>query len=103
MDYKIGRLKITAQERRALSRVFQKNVDKPDWRAANATIRALIVLGAAKGLSNAEQARDLGGSRTTIRKWRRAYESGRGIDALRDAPRSGRKRTISADLYGAII
>ena len=48
----------------------------------------------AKGMSDAEQARDLGLSRNTVRKWREAFLGG-GIRALRDAPRSGRKRTIS--------
>jgi len=51
-------------------------------------------MGAAKGMSDAAQARELGLSRNTVRKWREAFQGG-GVRALRDAPRSGRKRTIS--------
>jgi transposase len=53
-------------------------------------------------MSDAAQGRDLGLSRNTVRKWREAFQGG-GIQALRDRPRSGRKRTISVAIERAIF
>jgi transposase len=55
--------------------------------------RARIVLLAAEGVPNAEIARRVGVSRPTVVSWRGRYEAG-GLDALDDAPRSGRPRRV---------
>jgi transposase len=57
--------------------------------------RAQIVLLAADGLPLRGIARMLACSRTAVRKWSRRYCE-RGLAGLRDAPRSGRPRRISA-------
>ncbi|HEY7008564.1 MAG TPA: IS630 family transposase [Jatrophihabitantaceae bacterium] len=58
-------------------------------------LRARIVLAAARGVSNAAIARDLGVGVDTVRKWRRRF-SADGLNGLRDLPRSGRPRTFAA-------
>ncbi|MFV2173704.1 helix-turn-helix domain-containing protein, partial [Actinomadura sp. LOL_011] len=56
-------------------------------------VRARIVLACAEpGASNAQVARDLGMSVSTVRRWRAAFARG-GLEALLDAPRDGRPRT----------
>jgi transposase len=56
-------------------------------------VRARIVLACAEpGASNAQVARDLGMSVSTVRRWRAAFARG-GLDALLDAPRDGRPKT----------
>ncbi|TVS72477.1 helix-turn-helix domain-containing protein, partial [Mycobacterium helveticum] len=52
-------------------------------------LRALIVLLAADGASNAAIADELGICVDTARKWRARFHD-TGIDGLADAPRSGR-------------
>ncbi len=61
--------------------------------SAGVALRARIVLGAASGEGTSEIARRLGVSRPTVIAWRQRYLSG-GIDALTDAPRSGRPKTV---------
>jgi transposase len=53
-------------------------------------------------MSDAAQARELKLSRNTVRKWRRVFTIG-GIGALKDAPRSGRSRTVNNTEGKAII
>src|SRR5437588_7761055 len=60
---------------------------------AGVALRARIVLGAALGEGTSEMARRLGVSRPTVIMWRDRYRSG-GPDALMDAPRSGRPKTV---------
>jgi transposase len=60
---------------------------------AGVAVRARIVLGAAAGEGTSETARRLGVSRPTVITWRQRYRDG-GIQALSDAPRSGRPRTV---------
>ena len=64
------------------------------WVLARSTAQALvlrsrIVLAAAAGRANQQIAADLGVPQVTVGKWRRSFAE-RGLDGLRDAPRSGR-------------
>jgi transposase len=61
--------------------------------SAGEALRARIVLAAASGEGTSEIARRLGVSRPTVITWRERYRSG-GIDALSDAPRSGRPKSV---------
>ena len=65
-------------------------------------LRAQIVLAAARGRSNARIAADLGISVDTARSWRGRF-AGRGLDGLKDLPRSGRPRRISAAQRAAVV
>jgi len=57
-------------------------------------VRALIVLGAARGHPNARIAADLGISQDKARRWRGRFAAG-GLEGLKDLPRAGRPRRIS--------
>ena len=61
--------------------------------SAGEALRARIVLAAAEGGGTSAIARRLGVSRPTVIAWRERYRSG-GINALSDAPRSGRPKTV---------
>jgi transposase len=65
-------------------------------------LRAQIVLAAARGRENARIAADLRITVDTVRKWRGRF-AGRGLDGLRDLPRSGRPRRISELTRAAIV
>jgi transposase len=65
--------------------------------------RIKIVLGAASGKPNAELARELETTRTTVIKWRERCEEAGLEGILEDAPRSGRKKTISADKEAEVV
>jgi transposase len=58
-------------------------------------LRAQIVLAAAHGRASARIAADLHVSVDTVRKWRGRFAA-RGLDGLKDLPRSGRPRRITA-------
>jgi transposase len=65
--------------------------------------RIRVVLAAAAGTSNAEIARSLSTTKSSVLKWRRRYEQA-GIEGiLEDAPRSGRTKVISAEKEAAIV
>lgn len=65
--------------------------------------RIRIVLAAGAGTANAEIARTLATTKSSVLKWRARYEE-LGLEGiLEDAPRSGRKKTISAEKEAAII
>ncbi len=69
----------------------------------NVAFRIRVVLGAAEGISNHELAGRLSTTRTTILKWRQRFAD-LGIEGiLADAPRSGRKKSISAEKEAAIV
>ena len=72
---------------------------KTAWRDR---LRAQIVLAAARGHPNARIAAGLGISVDTVRKWRGRFAA-RGLDGLRDRPRSGRPRRISAADRAAVV
>ncbi len=59
-------------------------------------LRARIVLRAAEGATNTRIAAETGVSLPTVALWRRSF-SERGLDGLKDAPRSGRPRQIDDD------
>ena len=61
--------------------------------SAGVALRARILLATAEGEGTSQVARRLGVSRPTVIAWRQRYRFG-GIDALIDAPRSGRPKTV---------
>src|SRR5712691_1053161 len=61
--------------------------------SAGMSVRARIVLAAAEGEGTSAVARRLGVSRPTVIAWRERYRAG-GIEALTDAPRSGRPKAV---------
>lgn len=65
-------------------------------------LRARIVLECARGLSNVEVGQKLGVTERTVGKWRSRFVKDR-LDALADAPRPGRPRTISDDKVEEIV
>ena len=65
-------------------------------------LRAQIVLAAARRRDNARIAADLQVSVDTARKWRGRFAA-RGLDGLRDLPRSGRPRRISELTRAAVV
>jgi transposase len=88
---------LTAAERKALKKRIRGT--RTAWRDR---LRALIVLAAAMGRSNARIARDLRISQDTARKWRGRFAD-RGLEGLGDLPRSGRPRQISAADRAAVV
>ncbi len=65
--------------------------------------RAAIILGAAGGQSNRQLAKALGTSRPTVILWRRRYAEAGIPGLLRDAPRPGRRRRLSAKRVARIV
>jgi transposase len=88
---------LTAAERRTLKK--RARGAKTCWRDR---LRALIVLAAARGRDNARIAADLGITTDTVRKWRGRFAA-RGLDGLKDLPRSGRPRRISEAARAAVV
>jgi len=81
---------LSAGERRVLKkRARGAKTAHRDW------LRAQIVLAAARGRASARIAADLHVSVDTVRKWRGRFAA-RGRDGLKDPPRSGRPRRITA-------
>jgi transposase len=64
--------------------------------------RARIVLAAADGLSGSEICERVGCSEPTVTKWRGRYAK-RGLDGLRDAPRSGPPLTYGPETRALLI
>jgi transposase len=91
------RVVLSAGERKALSkRARGAKAAHRDW------LRAQIVLAAARGQASARIAADLHVSVDTVRKWRGRFAA-RGLDGLKDLPRSGRPRRISALERAAVV
>ena len=65
--------------------------------------RVQLLLGSAESFSNNKLAAQLNTTRSTVIKWRDRYQEGGLESILEDAPRSGRKKTISADKERAIV
>jgi transposase len=81
---------LTAAERKTLKkRARGAKTAYRDW------LRAQIVLAAARGRASARIAAGLHLTEDTVRKWRDRFTA-RGLDGLKDLPRSGRPRRISA-------
>jgi transposase len=88
---------LSGGERRALKkRARGAKTAHRDW------LRAQIVLAAARGRASARIAAGLGISVDTVRKWRGRFAA-RGLDGLKDLPRSGRPRQISALERAAVV
>ena len=88
---------LSAGERRTLKkRARGAKTAQRDW------LRAQIVLAAARGRANARIAAGLQVSVDTVRKWRGRFAA-RGLDGLKDLPRSGRPRRISALDRAAVV
>ena len=65
--------------------------------------RALVVLLAAQGLQNKDIAVEVGLDRRQVALWRQRFLDGR-IEALRkDAPRTGRPATVTAEVESRIV
>jgi transposase len=88
---------LSAGERTALKKRVRGA--KTTWRDR---LRAQIVLAAARGHPNARIAAGLGIGVDTVRKWRGRFAA-RGLDGLRDGPRPGRPRRISAADRAAVV
>jgi transposase len=88
---------LSAGERRTLKkRVRGAKTAHRDW------LRAQIVLAAARGRASARIAADLHVGVDTVRKWRGRFAA-RGLDGLKDLPRCGRPRRISALERAAVV
>ena len=88
---------LSAGERKTLKKRVRGA--KTAWRDR---LRAQIVLAAARGHPDARIAAGLGISADTVRKWRGRFAA-RGLDGLRDRPRPGRPRQISAADRAAVV
>ena len=96
-QYRAVPVMLSAGERRALKkRARGVKTAHRDW------LRAQIVLAAARGRASARIAADLHVSVDTVRKWRGRFAA-RGLDGLKDLPRSGRPRRISALERAAVV
>ena len=96
-QYRAVPVVLSAGERRVLKkRACGAKTAHRDW------LRAHIVLAAARGRASARIAADLDISVDMVRKWRGRFAA-RGLDGLRDLPRSGRPRRISALERAAVV
>ena len=66
-------------------------------------LRARILLGAAEGRSNYQLSEELNVSRPTILLWRQRYLDAGLAGVLRDAPRPGRRKMLTANQVDAIV
>lgn len=66
-------------------------------------VRGTIVCLAFEGVANAEIARRVGVSETTVRKWRGRVETMQVVAALNDAPRSGRPAEVPLDVRCTLV
>ncbi|HLJ99949.1 MAG TPA: IS630 family transposase [Streptosporangiaceae bacterium] len=88
---------LTAAERRTLNK-RARGAKTPH----RDRLRALIVLAAARGRASARIAADLGAAVDTVRKWRDRFAA-RGLEGLKDLPRTGRPRQISEAERAAVV
>ncbi len=96
-QYRAVQVTLSAGERRTLrKRARAAKAAHRDW------LRAQIVLAAARGRPSARIAADLHISVDTVRKWRGRFAA-RGLDGLKDLPRPGRPRRISALDRAAVV
>lgn len=87
----VPKITLTEDERETLKRYVRRRKT-----AQALALRSRIILLAAAGKSGIEIAAQLGINDATVSKWRRRFVERR-LDALADAPRSGRPRTIEDD------
>ena len=94
----LGRLKITAAQRRQLRGLIRSGQTSQQMAR-----RCRMVLLAAEGMAQARIARLLGTSRPTILRWRKRFAA-LGLEGLRrDAPRSGRRKSIPASQIAEVV
>jgi transposase len=91
-------IKVSHQDRELMNE-FVRSGNTPQ----KLIFRIAIVLGAADGVPNAQLARDLGTTKSSVLKWRARYRESGLEGILDDAPRSGRRKTISAAKEAAIV
>lgn len=84
-------------------RVFMEELVRSGNTPQKIVFRIAVVLGAADGCSNAQLVRDLATTKSSVLKWRARYLQAGLEGILEDAPRSGRKKTISAAKEAAIV
>src|SRR5215831_3563984 len=97
LQHRAALVRLSAGERRTLKkRARGAKTAHRDW------LRAQIVLAAARGRANAKIAAGLHVSVDTVRKWRGRFAA-RGLDGLKDLPRPGRPRRISALDRAAVV
>ena len=93
----IKQIEVTVEDRAELERIV---------RAVSSEVRmverARIVLAAAEGLKGVEIAERVGCSEPTVVKWRGRYAK-KGMDGLRDAPRSGAPLTHGPETRALLI
>jgi|SRR5215471_14350384 len=65
-------------------------------------LRCRLVLSCSEGRAPDHVGRELGVSSQTVRKWQKRYRQA-GITGLRDRPRSGRPRRVSAQMLEHLI
>jgi transposase len=65
--------------------------------------RARIIVMLARGIGPAEVARALGCTERNVYKWRARWEQAPGVEALRDAPRSGRPAMVTMQTRCRVI
>jgi len=70
---------------------------------ARLVLRARIILAAARGMTNAAIAAALGSDRECVGRWRKRFAEKRLAGIERDAPRPGRKKSISAATVRKVI
>jgi transposase len=91
------RLEISDEDRRELERAVRASSSE-----VRMVERARIVLAAGEGLTTTQIADRVGCSERTVKKWRPRYER-RGLEGLRDAPRSGAPLTHGPQTRALLI
>jgi transposase len=92
-----GTIELSQAEERELRTVLS-TPSAPQQQA----LRARIVLRASEGATNTQIAHELGVSLPTVGLWRRNFCE-RGLEGLRDAPRSGRPRRVDDDQVQRVL
>lgn len=92
------RIELTVEERETLER-WSRGRSTP----ARLVLRAKIVLAAAAGARNDAIAAACSTAKSTVVRWRKRFAQGRVAGIERDAPRAGRKSTISTSTVEAIL
>ena len=90
-------VEVSDEDRRELERIVRASSSE-----VRMVERALIVLAASEGLTTEQIAERVGCSERTVKKWRPRYQR-RGLEGLRDAPRSGRPLTHGPETRALLI
>ena len=88
---------LTREEEAAVERLARSRTAP-----ARAVERACIVWLAHRGRRVPAVAREVGASEQTVRRWLRRFDE-RGLDGLRDAPRTGRPPTYTPEEVGEVV